>query len=221
MEVYRNGQNHGDNPIHKNYERGIFGDGINQESRIIEYQEIENYVNALRTFNLNVVLTSGTFDLAHIGHAKYLEKAKSYGDILIVGIDSDEKVRERKGPERPVVPELERATMIASMKPTDIVTIKPKSEEKWGLIKLIKPDTLVVTQETYSPEQLEQLSQLCGQVICLEPQATTSTSAEIRRLRVGWVDKIIKPIEEICIENNASEELIRKLGDFLLRHKNG
>ena len=109
----------------------------------------------------------------------------------------------------------------SSWKPTDIVTIKPKNEEKWGLIRLIKPDTLVVTQETYSQEQLEQLSKLCGQVICLEPQATTSTSAEIRKLSVGWAEKIIEPIEKICEENGASEDLIKKIGEYLLRHRNG
>lgn len=111
--------------------------------------------------------------------------------------------------------------MIASLKPTDIVTIKPSHEEKWGLIKLIKPDTLVVTKETYNPEQLEQLSKLCGQVICLEPQATTSTSAQIRKLNVEWGKNIIKPIDEICKENNVDEEVRRKIGEFLLGHKNG
>lgn len=221
MNVYKDGCPHEGNFENKIYEKGIFGNGASPESRIINYEQIAQYVEALKTLNLDIVLTSGTFDLTHIGHAKYLEKAKSFGDILIVGIDSDEKVRQRKGPERPVVNENERALMIASLRSTDIITIKNANEAKWGLIKTIRPDTLVVTEETYNEEQLKQLSEFCGRVVCLEPQATTSTSAEIRKLRVGWADKIINPIEEICRENGASDELIHKLGKFLLDHKNG
>lgn len=97
MDVFKNGENHGDDLIEKNYEGGIFGRGINPESRIIEYIGIDNHINALRTLGLNIVLTSGTFDLPHIGHAKYLEKAKSFGDILVVAVDSDEKVKKEKG----------------------------------------------------------------------------------------------------------------------------
>lgn len=221
MEVYRNGCHDSGDIENKTFEKGIFGPGTNPEQRIICHDKIEKYVEALRTLDLSIVLTSGTFDLTHIGHAKYLEKAKSFGDILIVGLDSDEKVRKRKGPERPVVPEHERALMIASLRSTDLITVKSVDEEKWGLIKTVRPDTLIVTDKTYNDEQLLELSNYCGQVVSLEPQATTSTSAEIRKLRVGWVDKIINPINEICIENNADTELIKKIGKFLLDHKNG
>jgi D-beta-D-heptose 7-phosphate kinase/D-beta-D-heptose 1-phosphate adenosyltransferase len=221
MEVFKDGCSHGSEIDNKVHEKGIFGNSSNPEKRIIRYDKIVQHVKALKTLNLSIVLTSGTFDLTHIGHARYLEKAKSFGDILIVGIDSDEKVRRRKGPERPIINEDERALMIASLRSTDIVTIKSANEPNWELIRAVTPDTLIVTEETYNKEQLEQLSKICGKVICLAPQATTSTSAKIRQLQVNWTNKIINPIEEICLNNGASEQLIKKLKKFLVENKNG
>lgn len=221
MDIYKDGIIQLDGCSNKTYERGIFGNGTNPETRIVEYEKISEYIDAFKTLGLNIVLTSGTFDLTHIGHSRYLDKAHEFGDILIVGVDSDEKVRKRKGPNRPVVPEDERALMIASLRSADVVTIKSPDEPRWGLIKTVKPNTLIVTQETYTEDELRQLCEFCGQVICLEPQATTSTSAKIRKLQIDWTNKLIDPIEEILIQNNASPELRKKIGDLLLNLKNG
>lgn len=205
----------------KTYERGIFGSRPNLEARIInDNDKLRQSTEALRALGLEIVLTSGTFDLVHIGHAKYLEEAKKYGDILIVGVDSDEKVRRRKGPERPVVPEEERIQMLANLRSVDVIIVKQPDEAKWGLIKLVQPDTLVVTRETYNEEDLDKLREFCGQIVILEPQATTSTSAQIRRLQVGWSSKIREPIEEILKEHNADVELCRKIGNILLGRNN-
>ncbi|HNV45384.1 MAG TPA: adenylyltransferase/cytidyltransferase family protein, partial [Candidatus Woesebacteria bacterium] len=82
---------------------------MNQMVRIIfNPQEIKPIVAEARKKGQKVVLTQGSFDLVHIGHARYCEKAKSFGDLLIVGVDSDEKVRARKGKNRPIVPQDER-----------------------------------------------------------------------------------------------------------------
>jgi len=87
-------------------ETGVFGNGTNFEDRhISDYKRLGDFVNACKSLGLKVVLVSGSFDVFHIGHAKYLEAAKNEGDILIVGIDDDEKITERKGPDRPVVSE--------------------------------------------------------------------------------------------------------------------
>jgi D-beta-D-heptose 7-phosphate kinase/D-beta-D-heptose 1-phosphate adenosyltransferase len=202
-------------------ERGIFGNSSSPEARYIEnHVQLSEYVNALRTLNLSIVLTSGTFDLLHIGHARYLEEAKKYGDILIVGVDSDEKVRLRKGPERPVVPSNERINMLAHLRSVDIITIKKSGEPRWELIKLINPDTLIVTKETYDNETINKLSKICGHVIILEPQATTSTSAQIRRLQVGWSSKIINPVEELLVQHNAKTELKTAIGKILTGRNN-
>ena len=186
------------------YDRGIFGQGSNLEVRYIsDYEELANKVDALRTLGLRIVLTSGTFDIIHIGHAAYLEKARQHGDVLIVGVDSDEKVRSRKGPNRPVVPQAERIRMLSHLRDVDIIAIKDVEHYHWQLIKTVRPDTLIATQDTYDPEEVEALKEYCGRVVVLPPQAETSTTARIRRLHVdfasrlqrelpGLIDKLLK-----------------------------
>jgi rfaE bifunctional protein nucleotidyltransferase chain/domain len=162
-------------------------------------------------------MTSGSFDLTHIGHARYLEEAKQYGDILVVGVDSDEKIRQRKGDTRPIVPDTERMELLAHIKPVDLVTIKHADEPKWELIKRVSPDTLIVTEETYSEETLNELTDYCGRVVCLERMATTSTSAKVRLVEIGWGAQIREPIEKLLQDNGVSEEVIRKVGHYLIR----
>lgn len=200
-------------------ERGIFGIHSSIESRIInDHDVLLRKIDACRELGQRIVLTSGSFDMAHIGHARYLEAAKSFGDILVVGVDSDTKVRQRKGDSRPIVPETERQELMAHLKAVDLVTIKEPNEPRWELIKRIRPDTLIVTEETYDKETLEELAEFCGQVVSLEPQATTSTSAQIRLVEIGWGVKVQDPVEKLLREAGADETLIRKIGDHLTRN---
>ncbi len=166
--------------------------------------ELRELVKALRTIGARIVLTQGTFDFIHIGHFLYLEKAKSHGDVLIVGVDSDKKVQARKGPDRPIVKEDERLAMLAHVRHVDVVTLKSEKAAKWALIKLIRPDVLVATQETYTPAQVKQLKQFCKEVVILEPQATTSTSAKMRRMNIGMSEKMKKAITESINETFES-----------------
>jgi D-glycero-beta-D-manno-heptose 1-phosphate adenylyltransferase len=147
-------------------------------------------VAQFRAAGQKIVLTQGTFDLVHIGHARYCAQAKQYGDVLIVGVDSDAKVRKRKGKDRPVVPHEERMEMLAHLRAVDMVVLKKLADPKWFFIKKIKPDVLIATKETYTAEQLEQLKEFCGRVVVLEPQAVTSTSAKIRLMQIGLAHKI-------------------------------
>ena len=106
---------------------------------------------------MRIVLTSGSFDLLHVGHAKYIEKAAEYGDVLIVGVDSDEKIKSRKGPTRPIVGEDERLRLLSHLRGVGLLTLKHPDEKKWGLIDLIKPDILIVTAETYTADEIKEL----------------------------------------------------------------
>jgi rfaE bifunctional protein nucleotidyltransferase chain/domain len=174
----------------------------------LDAKQILPVVEQLRAEKKKIVLTQGSFDMVHIGHARYCEKAKSYGDVLIVGVDSDKKVRERKGPERPIVPEDERLEMLVHLRAVDFVVLKKLEAPKWELIKLVKPDVLVATKETYNETQLEQLKEWCKKVIVLDPMATTSTSAKLRLMQMGaakklskvFSQKLIKSIEEVLAE---------------------
>ncbi len=171
------------------------------------YAKLAKTIDALRANGAKIVLTQGSFDFIHIGHFLYLEKASEYGDVLVVGVDSDKKIRARKGPDRPIVQEKERVQMLTHVRHVNIVTLKPKDAPKWELIKLIEPDTLIATKETYTPEQIKQLKKYCKQVVVLEPQATTSTSAKIRRLSIGLSQKIKDAVTESI--NDTFEKMIK------------
>ncbi len=151
-----------------------------------DYDCIADLVRTYRRQKRTIVLTQGSFDMLHIGHGRYLHQAKKQGDILIVGVDSDVKIRQRKGPGRPVVPQAERLEMLAYMASVDHVVIKEIDQPRWQLIKTVKPDVLIATAGTYSDQDLEQLKQWCKKVKVLEPQATTSTSAKLRRLQISF-----------------------------------
>lgn len=86
-----------------------------------------------------IVLANGCFDLFHVGHVRYLAGAKALGDILIVGINSDEQVRKLKGENRPFMPENERAEIISALKFVDYVTIFPEPTVT-ELLRAIRPD---------------------------------------------------------------------------------
>lgn len=89
-----------------------------------------------------VVFTNGCFDLLHPGHIRSLEAARALGDVLIVGLNSDESVRTLKGPNRPVIPEQERAEILSSLECVEAVTIFPELTPQ-NLIAALLPDVLV------------------------------------------------------------------------------
>ena len=170
---------------------GIFGDGTNFEHRYVpDLIRLGEMVQYWKKLDLRIVLTSGTFDLFHIGHAQYLEHAKALGDILVIGVDSDEKVRARKGPTRPVVPESERVLILAHMRHADVITLKHVHHPNNHLIKLVSPDVLVLSKSTkHDPEDIKEKSKYCGEVVLLEPQAETSTSARLRLIQIKKVQQ--------------------------------
>lgn len=181
----------------------IFGPGSNFKGRVFKsYDQLVKTVNSCKESGLKIVLTSGTFDLSHVGHYRYLEKAKGYGDVLIVGVDNDEKVRRKKGPHRPIIDENERMEILCHSRHVDIVFLKQLEDQKWRLIKTVHPDILIVSEREYQKEDLDDLRQYCGDVIILESQATTSTTAKIRRILISPAEEIKKrlkaTVEEVC-----------------------
>ena len=166
----------------------LFEDASNFELRFVEdYDQIKATVHALKTLNLKVVLTSGSFDILHEGHSMYLEAARRFGHFLIVGVDSDDKIRERKkGPNRPAVPQMERLRMVTHQRGVGLVTLKQVHHPRWNLIKAVEPDVLVATEDTYNEAEIRELeAHYCGQVKVLERMATVSTSARLRRIQLG------------------------------------
>ena len=108
-------------------------------SRILERNRLIARVAIARRGGARVVFANGCFDVIHVGHVRYLEAARSLGDLLVVGVNCDEQVRAQKGGGRPFVPERERAEVVASLRAVDLVTIfhEPTVEQ---LLLSIRPD---------------------------------------------------------------------------------
>ena len=108
-------------------------------SRILERNRLIARVAIARRAGARVVLANGCFDLLHVGHVRYLAAARTHGDLLVVGINSDEQARRLKGAGRPLIPERERAELVAALRAVDIVTLfhEPTVE---ALILALRPD---------------------------------------------------------------------------------
>lgn len=163
---------------------GILSPYSSIEDRLVgSLGEIAEKAQHLKGLGYRIVLTSGSFDLIHLGHVKYLQRAKECGDILAVGVDCDAKIRRRKGPDRPMVPEEERLQMLAYQRPVDLVYLKEEDDERWGLIKAIRPDVLVLTADhSYGEEDQEALLEFCGGIEVIERQTSVTTSERIRQM---------------------------------------
>lgn len=174
-------------------QRTITGKATLQERLVVDHEELLELSKILRGMGCVIVFTEGTFDLAHIGHTRYLQKgkeeaARQYPEaehtILVVGVDTDELVRARKidkGPNRPIVGQDERMEMVASLRCVDIVTPLHAAEV---LNRRLRPEVRVISTSTGDNPNLDALKRDCGVLIELRPQAQTSTSARIRRLMI-------------------------------------
>ena len=174
---------------------------------IMDNARLKEVVGHCKGLGLKIVLTQGSWDLIHIGHARYMQEAKKYGDLLVVGVDSDEKIRSRKGPERPIVPQEERMEMITHLRHVDLVALKQLQDPKWHMIKLVSPDVLIATKrQGYSKEELKELKKYCGKIVMLEAQATTSTSAKIRSMQISTAKKL---------QQNLTPKLLKAIEDVI------
>lgn len=112
------------------------------EDSIKTHEQIEKISTFLKEKNKKVVFTNGCFDILHRGHVEYLKTARSFGDALILGLNSDASVRTLKGPSRPINNQFDRAIVLSALESVDFVVIFDE-ETPYELIKLIKPDILV------------------------------------------------------------------------------
>ena len=154
------------------------------DERIVDRRTLIDRVRNARDRGLTVVLANGCFDVLHAGHVRYLEAAKSIGDILVVGINSDEQVATLKGAGRPLLPQSERAEMVAALAAVDLVTIfnEPTVEE---LLLAIKPDIHAkgtdYTEDTV-PER-DVVRSFGGRTVIVGDPKDHSTSDMIRRVK--------------------------------------
>jgi len=109
---------------------------------VIKRSELPIYISALKAQKKSIVFTNGCFDILHIGHIHYLEAAKSLGDVLIVGLNTDKSVSDLKGPDRPINQQDDRANVLSALRAVDVVVLFDESTPL-SLISEIMPDILV------------------------------------------------------------------------------
>ena len=109
--------------------------------KVTSLRRLTDELKAARKKGKKVVFTNGCFDIIHAGHVRYLKKARSLGDMLVVGLNSDSSVKAIKGDSRPIVPQNERAEVLSALSSVDRVVIFNESTPE-KLIKAIRPDVL-------------------------------------------------------------------------------
>jgi rfaE bifunctional protein nucleotidyltransferase chain/domain len=108
-------------------------------SKVATLDEVAAAVESARTAGRTVSFANGCFDVLHVGHVRYLAGARAEGDVLVVGINGDASVRRLKGPDRPVMPEADRALLVAALRVVDHVVVFHENDVKALLLRL-KPD---------------------------------------------------------------------------------
>jgi len=148
--------------------------------KVLSLDEVAAFRTKLKQEGRRVVATNGCFDLLHVGHLRYLSEARAFGDFLWVGLNGDASVRELKGAGRPLVPEADRAELLAAWRIVDAVTIFPEVRAT-EFLKVVQPDIYVkggdYTPESLNPEEGAALK-ACGariEIVHLVPGKSTTS----------------------------------------------
>jgi D-beta-D-heptose 7-phosphate kinase/D-beta-D-heptose 1-phosphate adenosyltransferase len=152
--------------------------------KIKTIDELRLTVAALRRQGVQVVFTNGCFDLIHSGHVKLLEQARAAGDMLIVAINSDSSVRALKGPERPVVPQEQRAQVIAALESVDYVVVFDELDPLRVITELV-PQVLVKGGD-WTPDTIigrDVVERAGGKVFAIPLMDGASSSDILKRIK--------------------------------------
>lgn len=167
-----------------------------------DHNDLVTMIGVLRSMGCIIGFTTGTWDLFHLGHGDYIqlgkdEVAKLYPGadhiIMVVGVDTDEITKIRKGPNRPIAPQAERVKVLGYIRPIDILTLQYEENQ---LYKIVEHDVRIVSTSTTDLPSLEQIRERCAFVVNLPPQAETSTTARIRQLSMEGAASVLLSVEK-------------------------
>jgi len=153
------------------------------KDKIKKREELLRIIKDLKAKGKRIIFTNGCFDLLHVGHIRYLEEAKTLGDILIVGVNSDTSVRKLKGPKRPVLPVEERTEILSGLACVDYITVFDELDPL-ALITSLQPNVLVkggdwTKEQTIGKEVVERSG---GEVVIIPFVQGASTSSIIETI---------------------------------------
>lgn len=161
------------------------------KNKIITLNALEKEIAHAKRQGKRVVSTSGCFDILHAGHVTYLEEAKARGDILVVLLNSDSSVRALKGSTRPVVPEAERAVVIAGLESVDYVCIFSE-RTPCGIIDRMQPD-IVIKGGDYAGKQIPEMDSVAvygGRVEYVNVVDGCSTTNIVEKIRKSMEESL-------------------------------
>ncbi len=153
--------------------------------KIVSLEKLADWRNGVRTSGSKVVVTNGCFDLIHLGHVTYLEAARNLGDLLLVGVNGDQAVRELKGPDRPVNTEADRAAVLAALQCVDAVCIFPERTAT-RFLSVAQPEVYVkggdYTLDTLNQEERRAVESAGGRIALLQLVPGKSTTALLKKI---------------------------------------
>ncbi len=172
------------------------------KKRLIPTSELTTVEEKIHSKNKTIVYVPGAWDILHVGHARYLSIAKSLGDILVVGVASNEVIKKLKGPSRPILDELLRAEMLTYLKPVDLVTIVKETSNQ-PIIALLKPDVFVAPKESWNKnykdsKEYKQMQKIGGEFKLIDRQSPFISTTNILKRSVGaHLNEIFKDLIKI------------------------
>ena len=157
--------------------------------RLISQSDLMTLHDKLKAKDKSIVFTAGSWDLIHAGQCRYLEKAKAYGDMLVVGVSSNSAIKSVKGPNKPILDEKIRAEMLTFLRSVDFVTILPEPSCV-PTLGLLKPDTYVTVKEDWtadykSSKEYATVTSYGGEVIVVDRQSTSISTTQILQRAIG------------------------------------
>ncbi len=152
--------------------------------KVLDQKDLGPVIEDLKKQGKKIVTTNGIFDLLHIGHAKFLEMTKKFGDILVVGVNSDSSTKQLKGQSRPIIGEEHRAELIAALGVVDYVAIFSETDPR-NFLEVVKPH-LHIKGDDYDVEKM------------VETPVVRKHGGEVKTIacRIGSTSQIIKNLED-------------------------
>lgn len=161
----------------------------NWKKRFVSQSDLMALGEKLRENNKKVVFTAGSWDLIHAGQCRYLEKAKEYGNVLVVGVSSNNAIKQVKGPNKPILDEKIRAEMLTYLRSVDFVTVLPEPSCQPSL-GLLRPDVYITVKEDWTENyknsrEYKTVAKYGGEVVVVDRQSTAISTTQILQRAIG------------------------------------
>lgn len=172
------------------------------KKRLVSQSDLMTLGEQLKAKGKKIVFTAGSWDLIHAGQCRYIEKAKSEGDVLVVGVSSNAAIKQVKGPNKPILDEKIRAEMLTYLRAVDFVTILPEPSCAPSL-GLLRPDVFITVKEDWTDNykqsrEYKTVTSYGGEVQVVDRQSTSlSTTKIVQRAIGGHLGEIFKDFMDL------------------------